>query len=157
MGEGAREEGSEKNVSHTPVPHRSFFILGSAFAWLNILFYEPQIKRKNSHTKKLPATRASCATPSPCWSLFKAAKENCFEACEYCNYLSEGLAGEDSQLTHILTTSKGTPVFTASAKFGQQCWIEMCGKILSWRFDREIGLSKFWIASQAFPVLCLCL
>ena len=52
MGEGAREEGSEKNVSHAPLPHRSFFILGSAFAWLNILFYEPQIKRKNSHTKK---------------------------------------------------------------------------------------------------------
>ena len=51
MGEGAREEGSEKNVSHAPLPHRSFFILGSAFAWLNILFYEPQIKRKNSQKK----------------------------------------------------------------------------------------------------------
>ena len=49
---------------------------------LGLISYFTNHKLKEKiHKKKLPATRASCATPSPCWSLFKAAKQNCFETC----------------------------------------------------------------------------
>ena len=47
-GRGRGEKAVRKTSPAPPFPIVLFFVLGSAFAWLNILFYEPQIKRKNS-------------------------------------------------------------------------------------------------------------
>ena len=47
-GRGRWEKAVRKTSPAPPFPIVLFFVLGSAFAWLNILFYEPQIKRKNS-------------------------------------------------------------------------------------------------------------
>ena len=80
-GRGRGEKAVRKTSPEPLFPIVRFSSLVQLSLGLISYFTNHKLKERIHTQKKLPATRASCATPSPCWSLFKAAKENCFEAC----------------------------------------------------------------------------